>query len=593
MAKKTCTVIIKNSSSDLNRPHKYFVYFIDQSVVCLVNNKVTGGELTTRQPIFFRTGELTARNSQTQFRVTSQLYAIIAERGQYNSSRPLQNNEEIIIKQVHDQPIDVGRNGDSGSSLVIRWDGNDPFFIEKDSKNSDIGTFSIACSASVPSDNKYVVGLARYINGENLRPVAVVRCMPDTKYRFTPREEIYVERCTLGNHDSIVNGMIVPAVNQALSLRVRFWLRFDSDEADIIITEKSNGFHMNGQLTGDAASAAPEDVDNKEIPACRRPQNFHPGMAYSASSPSNAGSGKHSKESDTACPPSSNPTPSKPSSSFSDSTTAGQKFQPSQFSRPSQPSEPPQSSQAAVPPAEAHPSGETREDKSGADDDQSDNESEKESPTSFSRLYNYHTVFVVDDTGSMLLPANGDFTGVRQIPRVKNGPTRWDMVLEALQHIANVAVHYGGIDIHFLVHSWCDRRDIKESKKVGDLLKDIASRREFWRGGGPTQFKPSLASILDSHVRKLRKSREPGTNVDGPKPLDLIVLTDGVAKDKKSTEALIVKTAQDLSAMDEVRSDQVRIQFVQVGEDKDAAKFLTELEKNINAKLEDKRDVSS
>ncbi|KAF1954374.1 hypothetical protein CC80DRAFT_536878 [Byssothecium circinans] len=603
MTEKTCTVFIKNVSDDQSEKHRYFAYFVDQDVVNLVNQKVTGGPLTTRQPVFYRTKHLDATGrSPGQFKISSQLYAVIGERQNYNASRPLRHNDEITLK--HFQPIEIGARGDNGSALVVEWDKNDgPYFDdERKERDARMGSFSITCSASFPKDNAYVVGLARSINGSE-RPVAVVACTRNTEYQFTPREEIYIERCGPANKDSIENGKIVLVTNRKSTLRARLWLRFDSDGGDIRVNEVSRGFLVNGHLTGDAGSTVAEESDQDEASAPQpsrgaststsQPPDQGKGQSHPNSDPPvkepdraehrerehppppNAGPGKPATDSHTAHPSSSAPNPNQqgPAASASASASAGASATAGQPPR------------TATPPAEAQNSGRTTEEPGAANDDESDDES----PTSFSRLRNYHTVFVVDDTGSMLLPPYGDYTGVRQVPRGYNGPTRWTMVLEALQHIIDVAVRYGGIDIHFLVRSWRGRRNIEESDDARTLLKEIA--KDFRGGGGPTKFKPTLQSILQSHVEKLRKSREPRSKIDGPKPLDLIVLTDGVAKDKEATEALIVKTARELSAIDEVRPDQVGIQFVQVGEDKVAAQFLKRLEKDIKSQLDDHRDI--
>lgn len=207
-----------------------------------------------------------------------------------------------------------------------------------------------------------------------------------------------------------------------------------------------------------------------------------------------------------------------------------------------------------------------------------------ESLRALNRLQDYHTVFVVDDTGSMQLPACGDFTGVRQLPRNIKGPTRWEIAVEALEHIANEAVKHdeSGIDLYFLIKSIYRKRGIKDGKEVREQLGQINLRNNR----GATKFEPVLRTILDSYLRAYRDADE-AKNVL-PRPLDIIFLTDGVAIDGKKTEDLIVETARQLNELG-TYPDQVGIQFVQVGEDKNAAEFLRHLDDDLKAKCD--RDV--
>lgn len=214
-------------------------------------------------------------------------------------------------------------------------------------------------------------------------------------------------------------------------------------------------------------------------------------------------------------------------------------------------------------------------------------EDDHESPRSLSKLKEYHTVFVVDDTGSMRLPAQGDFTGVRILPQIIEGPTRWQIAIDALSHIAEEAVKHdeSGIDIYFLIKSMYMRQGVKNAEEVRNLLGKIDLRENR----GATYFEPVLRAILGGHLREYSRAAVPGSNIDLPRPLVIIFLTDGVARDKTRAENVIMDAARRLEEMG-AYSNQVGIQFVQVGEDKNAATFLKHLDDDLEEKCE--RDVS-
>jgi hypothetical protein len=618
MTDEKCTVVVKNDSSDLNEPHKYFAYFVEQ--------KVVGGQLTrTLQPVFFSTEKLDS-NSQNEFNISSQLYAVIAKRLGYTGKHPIANNDKISLMKT--DPVDIGRRGVGGSALVVRWNNNDerPVFDENlKEKSAKKGCFNISCQAAIPRSNKYVVGLAREING-TMRPVAVVPCTPETNYQFTPKDEIYIERCSPENK-SIEKGTIVSASTREFGRQATLGLQFDSEE--IKVNEKPSGFYVNGSPSHATSVAAEEpEFDEaqgrtpppppppphrastsgipQQTPAPQQPSQersrSHPDPRAREPSrqeqdsagirptdrapPSAAQSGSGGgRASNTAHQSSPDPRPNQQGHSSAhesapSSATAGQ------ASREANPPPPPPPASSSSGP-EAQYSGGTTEEPGGADDESGD-----EALYSFKRLRHFHTVFVVDDTDSMLLPASGDHTGKRQAPPGFEGKTRWDTVLEALQHIAGIAVEYdeSGIDVHFLVRSWHDRQGIKNSSQVRQVLEKIGIELRK-RGSGPTKFAPALEPILDGYVEDYRKWKAPGSETDGPRPLDLIVLTDGAAeeKHKKATEDLIVKTARTLTKL-RAMTRQVGIEFVQVGEDTDATQFLKHLDDDLE-KL-NVRDVS-
>ncbi|KAI0109254.1 hypothetical protein GGR51DRAFT_110291 [Nemania sp. FL0031] len=158
------------------------------------------------------------------------------------------------------------------------------------------------------------------------------------------------------------------------------------------------------------------------------------------------------------------------------------------------------------------------------------------------------------------------------------------MAVEALEYIADEAVKYdeSGIDMHFLIKSIYRKRGVKNGAEVRQVLGRI-NLRQNW---GPTKFEPVLRTILGGHLKAYRKAED--NDLELPQPLDVIFLTDGVAVDEERTEALIVEIAQQLEDLN-AYPNQIGIQFVQVGEDKNATEFLKRLDDDLKEKCD--RDI--
>jgi hypothetical protein len=194
--------------------------------------------------------------------------------------------------------------------------------------------------------------------------------------------------------------------------------------------------------------------------------------------------------------------------------------------------------------------------------DGEDDDSLEEDGLDVSRLDEWDVVFVVDDTGTMRLPAEGSPT---KIPKDFTGKTRWNLVCEALEYLADVTAQRenDGIDIYFLLNKTLNKRKVKDGQSVLNRLQRVDLMKK-----GSTRFEPTLNPILREYMDRLRRAGN-----DSVRPLDVIVLTDGDAQDKIATNKLIQRTAKELDSLG-VPENQVGIQFVQVGEDKKAATWL-------------------
>lgn len=177
------------------------------------------------------------------------------------------------------------------------------------------------------------------------------------------------------------------------------------------------------------------------------------------------------------------------------------------------------------------------------------------------RLRKYDTVFIVDDSDSM-------------------AGLRWKTTAKVLAEIASIAVKYDGdgVDVRFLNKDLEDkeRLNLDSSEKVMKLFRNVTPT-------GPTPTADVLWTELKQYLDKLRENGD-------RKRLNLIVLTDGEPDDVQEVEEVIVEYANQLK---ELRAHplQVGVQFVQIGGDEAASKFLRSLDNELKTKRNLDRDV--
>lgn len=181
-----------------------------------------------------------------------------------------------------------------------------------------------------------------------------------------------------------------------------------------------------------------------------------------------------------------------------------------------------------------------------------------DSPYAF--LGQFDTIFLIDDSGSM-------------------AGRRWQETSAALSAIAPICTEQDadGVDIYFL-----NDRNRYAADALGSYsnVTSTASVQEIFHnvrpcGGTPTGTR--LHAILKPYVaevEKVLKAQGKGQNAH-IKPLNIIVITDGVATD--DVESAIVSAAKRLDKMG-AEPWQVGIQFFQVGQDSAAAEDLKELD---------------
>ena len=162
-------------------------------------------------------------------------------------------------------------------------------------------------------------------------------------------------------------------------------------------------------------------------------------------------------------------------------------------------------------------------------------------------LSSFDTVFLIDDSGSM-------------------AGRSWRETAAAISAIAPICTSHDadGIDIHFL--NAADSSEYCNIKSVDDVSRIFRSVTPY----GQTFTGKRLRDILQPYLRKLETM-----GPDHVKPLNIIVITDGVPSDDPESE--IITAVKKLEKAD-APSWQIGIQFFQVGNEYGAAEALRELD---------------
>ena len=157
----------------------------------------------------------------------------------------------------------------------------------------------------------------------------------------------------------------------------------------------------------------------------------------------------------------------------------------------------------------------------------------------------------------------------------------WRETSDALKAITPICTAHDkdGIDIFFL--------NARDSKDYENITDSAAVQRIFdtVRPGGGTPTGKKLNAILKPYLEKCEANK---SNIDAVKPLNIIVITDGVPSD--DPESVIVSAAKKLDKLD-AAPWQVGIQFFQVGEERGAAEALEELDDGLKEANGGIRDI--
>ena len=189
-----------------------------------------------------------------------------------------------------------------------------------------------------------------------------------------------------------------------------------------------------------------------------------------------------------------------------------------------------------------------------------------EDPYAF--LTTFDTILLIDDSGSM-------------------AGRGWREVSQALAIIAPIVAAHDddGLDLYFMNHKSTDAgapnegiaaggyRGIKRATAVTEIFERVRPQ-----GGTPTGIR--VRNILKPYLAKLETQIAAGKEM---KPLNLIVLTDGVPSD--DVESVLLSAAKKLDKLD-APPYQVGVQFFQVGNEEGAKEALEELDDRLSELVE-------
>lgn len=185
-------------------------------------------------------------------------------------------------------------------------------------------------------------------------------------------------------------------------------------------------------------------------------------------------------------------------------------------------------------------------------------------------LSSFDTIFLIDDSGSM-------------------AGRSWREVQSALASITPVCTAHDadGVDIYFLNHrnrGWTPVASTGKAAGGYTHVSDVATVNRIFTAVRPHSMTPTgtrLNHILKAYLRHYEQAIEhAGGDPDGTdvKPINVIVITDGVPSD--DPESVLLSVASKLDKL-EAPPHQVGVQFFQVGNEPGAAEALKALDDDL------------
>ncbi|KAI1433447.1 hypothetical protein GGR50DRAFT_668627 [Xylaria sp. CBS 124048] len=222
----------------------------------------------------------------------------------------------------------------------------------------------------------------------------------------------------------------------------------------------------------------------------------------------------------------------------------------------------------------------------------------------FKFLAEFDTAFLIDDSSSM---SRNDWGH----PRPRQGElSRWEQTRNVIEQIVPICMRYDtdGIDLYFLNEPYDEtfftsprryepflRHDgiVNEGKAIFVYagVKDAEDVRRMFSFRRPALYTPTgkrlgqiLKTYVDCYEARIIEHRAP------PKPLNIIVITDGEASDKQVLRDSLIEQAERLDALN-APYHQLGVQFIQVGKDARAADDLRELDDYLAKRGRELRDI--
>jgi uncharacterized protein with von Willebrand factor type A (vWA) domain len=172
------------------------------------------------------------------------------------------------------------------------------------------------------------------------------------------------------------------------------------------------------------------------------------------------------------------------------------------------------------------------------------------------QLKGYDIILLIDKSGSM---------GTEDMP---NGQSRWDAAREQTETWARQAQKWDsdGISVGFYNNNFKIHENVT-AQKVSDIFKEHTP-------GGSTDTDKPLEYVLNQYLTNRKK------------PILVFVITDGGANDEKRVAKVIADATQKMNA-----DEEIGIQFLQIGGDPAATKFLQFLDDELVSKYNAKYDI--
>jgi Mg-chelatase subunit ChlD len=160
-------------------------------------------------------------------------------------------------------------------------------------------------------------------------------------------------------------------------------------------------------------------------------------------------------------------------------------------------------------------------------------------------------------------------SSMRTIDRDARGKTRWQLAKEALECLVPQVVERDddGISLYFFSTGYQKFTNVNCNEHVRTYFTRTQPK-------GGTQLTEALAdAIIPDNIGR---------------PETILIITDGTPENRRSVEVLIQNAANAL-----VNSDDLRIVFVQVGNDASAARWLSNLDSDLKCKFDIVDTISS
>lgn len=202
----------------------------------------------------------------------------------------------------------------------------------------------------------------------------------------------------------------------------------------------------------------------------------------------------------------------------------------------------------------------------------------------FKLLKRFDTVFLVDDSASMQLGPDGEGA----LPQDSN----WAALKTGIRAFVSIASRFDddGIDLYCLKNRTKFKEGVSATAHVSRLLDSIDLSDPT--SGGGTYAQSPIRDIVEPRMDKLRAWRA-AKNADcwaddlpKIKPLNLIVVTDGIFDDSDNVEDYLVQVVVEMILL-KAPPKYIGIQFIQIGRDEASSQLLGRFDDELKDKIED------